>query len=91
MLDAAYSMLGNVPTAVITAILAGLLRNIAGWFVNAYKDGKIERYEIKQLFGTIVQYFASIMLLMLGMPIGPAVAGSFVLDAGTSAIKKHNS
>lgn len=88
MLETAYSMLGNIPMAAIAAILAGLLRNISGWLINSYKDGNVDEYEIRQLFGTIVQYFASILLLMTGMPIEQAVAGSFVLDAGSSALRK---
>ena len=88
MLETAYSMIGNVPMTAIAAILAGLLRNIAGWLVNTYKDGKVDKYEIRQLFGTIIQYFASIMLLSQGMSIEQAVAGSFVLDTGASALKK---
>mgnify|MGYP003394880873 CR=1 FL=1 len=87
MLETAYSMVGNIPEAAIAAILAGLLRNIAGWLVNTYKDGKVDEYEIKQLFGTIVQYFSSVMLLMVGMPVEQAVAGAFVLDVGSSALK----
>lgn len=90
MLETAYSMLGNIPEAAIMAIVVGILRNITGWFENAYKDRKIEEYEIKQLLGTMVKYFASIMLLMLGLPIEQAVTGSFVLDAGTSAMRKIN-
>lgn len=88
MLETAYSMLGNIPVAAIAAILAGLLRNISGWVENAYKDGSVEPYEIKQLYGTITKYFAAIMLLMLGVPIEQAIAGSFVLDIGASTLKK---
>ena len=88
MLETAYSMLVNIPEAAIMAIVAGILRNITWRFENTYKDGKLDEYEIKQLLGTMVKYFASIMLLMLGLPIEQAVAGSFVLDAGTSALKK---
>ncbi len=88
MLEMAYSMLGNIPEAAIMAIVAGILRNVTGWFENAYKDGKLDEYEIKQLLGTVVKYFASISLLMLGFPLPEAIAGSFVLDVGTSAIKK---
>jgi len=88
MLDIAYSMLGNIPTAAVAAIVAGLLRNLAGWLENSYKDDKVDEYEIKQLVGTMVKYFSSVMLLMVGMPIEQAVAGSFVLDVGASAVKK---
>lgn len=88
MLELVYSMLGNVPAAAVAAIGAGLLRNVAGWLENSYKDNKIDQYEIKQLLGTTVKYFTSVSLLMLGMPVEQAVAGSFVLDVGTSAVKK---
>jgi len=81
-------MLGNIPTAAVAAIVAGLLRNLAGWLENSYKDDKVDEYEIKQLVGTMVKYFSSVMLLMVGMPIEQAVAGSFVLDVGASAVKK---
>lgn len=90
MFQTAYSMLGNIPEAAIMAIMVSILRSVAGWLENAYKDGKLDEYEIKQLFGTMVKYFASIMLLMLGLPIEQAVTVSFVLDAGTSAIRKIN-
>jgi len=88
MLDIAYSMLGNVPAAAVAAIVAGLLRNVAGWLENSYKDGKVDEYETKELLGTTVKYFCSVMLLTVGMLIEQAVAGSFVLDIGTSAVKK---
>ena len=42
---------------------------------------------MKQLGGTMIKYFASVSLLMLGLPVEQAVAGAFVLDAGTSALK----
>lgn len=88
MLEVIYTMLGNIPKAAITAISVGLLRNIAGWLENSYKDGKIDSHEKKQLIGTMIKYFSSVMILMLGMPLEQAVAGSFLLDTGTSAIKK---
>lgn len=90
MFETVYSMLGNIPEATTMAISAGILRNFTGWLENAYKDGKLDKYEIQQLFGTMVKYFASIMLLMLGLPIEQAVAGSFVLDVGASSMKKIN-
>ena len=34
----------------------------------------------------MIQYFAYIMLLMLGLPVGQAVAGSFVIDAIKSSL-----
>jgi len=90
MFEIIYSMLGNIPEAAIMAIVVGTLRNFTGWFENAYKDGKLDEYEIQQLLGTMVKYFTSIMLLMFGLPVEQAVAGSFVLDVGASSIKKIN-
>ncbi len=87
MFEVTTEMLNNVPMAVLAAISAGLLRSIAGWLENSLKDGKIDEYEMKQLGGTIIKYFASVSLLMLGLPVEQAVAGAFVLDAGTSALK----
>lgn len=87
MFEVTTGMLGNVPMAAVAAISAGLLRSVAGWLENAMKDGKVDEFEMKQLGGTMVKYFASVSLLMLGLPIEQAVAGAFVLDAGTSAVK----
>jgi len=87
MFEVTTEMLNNVPIAVIAALAAGLLRSVAGWLENALKDGKVDAFEMKQLGGTMVKYFASVSLLMLGLPVEQAVAGAFVLDAGTSALK----
>ena len=35
MLEVANSILGNIPVAVIAAIVAGILRNIAGYIATA--------------------------------------------------------
>ncbi len=87
MFEVTTEMLNNVPMAAIVAVSAGLLRNVAGWLENSLKDGVIDDFEVKQLAGTIIKYFASISILMLGLPIDQAVVGAFVLDAGTSALK----
>lgn len=89
MLEVTQTMVSNIPVAAIAAVTAGLLRSIAGWLENSYKDGKIDDYEVKQLVGTVVKYFAGVSLLMLGLPIEQAVAGTFVLDTGTSALKNN--
>lgn len=89
MFEITADLVGNIPVAIIAAVSAGLLRSLAGWLENSLKDGKIDEYEIKQLGGTVVKYFASVSLLALGLPIEQAVAGAFVLDAGTSALKKQ--
>ena len=87
MFEVTTEMLNNAPIAILAAVSAGLLRNIAGWLENSLKDGAIDEFEVKQLGGTMIKYFASVSLLMLGLPVEQAVAGAFVLDAGTSALK----
>jgi len=64
------NIVGNVPVAALVAITAGFIRAFAGWVENAWKDGKVEAFEWKQLGGTIVKYFSGVMLLMLGLPVG---------------------
>ena len=87
MLEIVGIMLDNVPVAAVAAVGAGFLRSLAGWIENAYKDGKVDEFEVKQLIGTVIKYFAGVSLLMLGLPVGEAVAGVFILDATTSALK----
>lgn len=89
MLEIVNNIIENIPTAVLAAIVAGLLRSIAGYIENVYKDGSDQPYEAKKLVGTIIQYFSYIVLLMLGLPAGPAVAGAFIVDAGKSALTKR--
>lgn len=90
MLEIANQVISNVPVAVIAAIVAGILRSVAGYIENVYKNGQDQKFESKKLLGTIVQYFQYVMLLMLGLPVGPAVAGAFVIDAGKSSLTKRN-
>jgi hypothetical protein len=40
---------------IFTPILAGVIRNVAGWVEGAMKDGKINAYEWGQLFSTTLQ------------------------------------
>ena len=88
MFEVTSELVSNIPLAAITAVSAGLLRSIAGWLENSLKDGKIDEFEIKQLGGTMIKYFASVSILMLGLPIDQAVVGAFALDVGASALKK---
>ena len=81
-------MLGNIPMALVAAVLAGLVRNVFGFLENALKDGKLDKYEIMQLIGTVTKYFAGVLLLSFGMPIPQAVAGVFGLDVVATALKK---
>lgn len=90
MLEIANQMVSNIPVAAVAAIIAGILRSVAGYIENVYKNGQDQQFESKKLLGTIVQYLAYILFLMLGLPAGPAIAGAFVIDAGKSALAKRN-
>ena len=87
MWDILMAFANNVPMAGLTAIGAGLLRSVAGWIENSWKDGKIDSFEWKQLGGTMVKYFSLVMLLMVGLPIGESVAAAAGLDIVSNAIK----
>lgn len=87
MFETLFTLASNIPIAAAAAISAGLLRNLAGWIENAWKDGEVEKYEWKQLAGTMIKYFAAISLLMFGLPIGESIAATFILDVGSSALK----
>lgn len=88
MIEIPTNIIENIPVALIAAVTVGLLRSVAGWLENSYIDGVVEDYELKQLAGTIIQYFATISILMLGLPVGGAAAIALALDKGTSSIKK---
>ena len=90
MLEILRQTIANIPVAVIAAIVAGILRSIAGYLENVYKDGNDSAFEWKKLLGTMIQYFQYILLLMLGLPIGPSVVGAFIIDAGKSSLNKKN-
>ena len=90
MFEIVKNMIGNIPIAVLAAIAAGILRSIAGYIENVYQNGQNQPFEFKKLLGTMVQYFAYVMLLMLGLPVGPAVAGAFVVDAIKSSLKNRH-
>ncbi len=90
MIETATNVIGGIPNAIIAAVVVGLIRSILGWFENAYKDGIITDFEVKQLIGTIAGYFSGILLLSQGLPIEQAIAGTYGLDVVASAIKKMN-
>ncbi len=89
MLEIVNNMIVNIPVAVMAAIVAGILRSIAGYLENVYRDGSDQQFEMKKLIGTIIQYFQYILLLMLSLPVGPAVVGAFIIDVGKSSLYKR--
>ncbi len=75
---------------LIIPVVAGGVRNIAGWLENSFKDGKIQGYEWGQLISTIIQVGILSFSAMYGLGLdvtqatGVGVLGSFIL----SAVKK---
>ncbi len=87
MIETATNVIGGIPNAVIAAVVIGLIRSVLGWFENAYKDGVITDFEVKQLVGTMAKYFSGILLLSQGLPLDQAIAGTYGLDIVASALK----
>jgi hypothetical protein len=76
--------------SLVIPVVAGGIRNLAGWLENSLKDGKIDSYEIGKLFGTILEVGVISISVMYGIGLdavqasGIGILGSFLL----SAIKK---
>lgn len=87
MYEETLNIIENVPSVVVIAIIIGAIRSVLGWLENSYKDDVITYFEWKQLFGTMLKYFAGVMLLSQGLPMGEAIAGTFGLDVISSALK----
>lgn len=72
---------------LVIPVIAGGIRNIAGWFEASLKDGKIQTYEWAQLGKTVVEVVVLAVSAMygLGMDVtqasGLAVLGSIILGA----------
>ena len=60
-------MIENAQVVILVGALAGLLRNVAGWIENSYKDGIASSYEWKQLLATVIQYVGQTAILFLGI------------------------
>ena len=78
-----------IPTA-LTAIGAGLLRNIAGWLEKSMEDGVIDKYEWGKLGATVFRVTVIGLGAAYGLGLEPvAAAGSaVVLDFIIKAIAK---
>jgi len=59
-----------------------LIRNIAGWIENAFKDGRVSKYELKQLGATIFRVGLITAGLSYGLSLDTMSAAStgVVLD-----------
>ena len=79
--------MNNILLASILAITAGLIRVVAGWAENALRDGVIEKFEWRQLAGTLAIFLATINVLALGIDPGHAVVITMVLDMVRTTLK----
>lgn len=72
--------------SLIIPIVAGGIRNVAGWAEASLKDGKIDKYEWSKLFGTILEVGVISISVMYGLGLdatsaaGIGVLGSFLLS-----------
>lgn len=88
LFDFAQIGIGN---PVIQAGIIGLIRGVAGWVENVIQDGKITRFELKQLGATMFRILPQ--ALGLGAALGPAGAASalftdWAIVKGVNAVKK---
>lgn len=83
-------------TEILSFVGIPVLRNVAGWLENSFKDKKIDKYEWEQLFQTIFR----VGVLSLGAYFGlngmgveiPAIGAgglAVALDYLLSALKKQ--
>jgi len=75
-----------------------VIRSIVGWAVNALEDGKIESFEVKRLFATVLSVGLPTVALYYGLnalgidlsAVG-AAAGGLLFDMVVRAIKSKKS
>ena len=67
-----------------------VIRNVAGWLENSFKDKKIDKYEWQELFNTVLRVGILGVALWLGLGVDPLVAsaGAVAVDFGISAVRK---
>ena len=75
---------------LLIPVIAGGIRNIAGWLESSMKDGVIDKYEWGQLGSTIIRVGLIGLGLIYGLNLEPMAAGAsaVVLDFVLSALKK---
>lgn len=102
-MNSSYSItlkLGGVNVDVVEiisnpAVLSGLTifgRNLYGWIINSFKDGKIQDYEWKQLGTTIVKLGGLALFLFLGISVvvpGISIEQSAMLAALIDVLKSE--
>ncbi len=69
----------GVSNPMVQAVIVGGVRSVLGWAENAFRDGKVSAYELKQLGETIVRILPQ--ALGLTALVGPAgIVGAMVTD-----------
>lgn len=74
---------------------ASVLRSVGGWAVNAWKDGKVEPFEWKQLGATLISVTSLSLIAAIGldgdMTLGSAAGyfGDVVLTKLDNFIEAH--
>ena len=81
---------------VLTAVAAGIVRSFGGWLTKAMEDGKISKFELSQLGGTVVRVSLITTALFYGfqglggieVTVLGAAGGAYVADLILRALKK---
>jgi len=70
-------------------LVAGIVRSVLGWLENSIKDGKITKFELKELLSTIIRV-GLIGLSSYYLGADPTTAGAIgvVGDIGLYTVKK---
>ncbi|MHA1347066.1 MAG: hypothetical protein ACTSO3_11770 [Candidatus Heimdallarchaeaceae archaeon] len=82
------------PAAVL--IVTPILRSVAGWATKAFEDGKISRFELKQLSATIVRVgligvsaYVGLNCAGIDVPAVSAALGAIIADKLFKALKEN--
>jgi len=69
---------------------AGLLRNVAGWLENSFKDGKVNAYEWGQLGKTILEIFVIAIAAYYGLGTDMVASSALgvLASVGISTVRK---
>lgn len=77
-----------VQNATLLAVVAGFVRDVAGYLENALRDGKVEPYEVKKLAGTILAYIGTVNLLAIGLSPETATVVTVIVDMLRTGLAK---
>lgn len=61
---------------LIAGAVGGLVRNVAGWAENAFKDGKVSSYEWGQLLATVFQVATVALATSFAVGTDPTTSGA---------------